>query len=189
MSGLVALTVAVFACHPAPGRVQSPAASWLDASMPAPWNMPAGSVPAAPAKEGNTDPRCGAQARPPQLDEDRHVSERGWDLIGPYQGGWETVVIGAGSGYDGMCRPLQFQNFVFVRGVFAGTLSPHTMDSRTDGVIGRVWLQSDGRLVAEYSRYASSDALCCPSASTSVTFQISGTPAVVTPVSASTNRH
>lgn len=184
---VVALTVAVVACHPARGHVQSPAASWLDTAVPAAWNMPGASIPMAPAKEGNTDPRCGTQARPPQLDEDVRLRERGWDLIGAYQGGWQTVVIRAGSGYDGMCRPLQFQDFVFVRGAFAGTLSPRTMDSRTDAAIGRVLLQGDGRLVAEYSRYAASDPLCCPSASTSVSFEVSGDPPVVRATSASTS--
>ena len=189
MVRVVALTAAVVACHPAIGRVQSPAASWLDTSAPAPWNTPGAPVPAAPARQGNADPRCGTQARPVQLEEDRRLRERGWDLIGAYQGGWQTVVIRAGSGYDGMCRPLQVQDFVFVRGAFAGTLSPRTMDSRTDGVIGRVLLQGDGRLIAEYARYAAVDPLCCPSASTSVTFEISGDPPRVRAVSASTTRN
>jgi hypothetical protein len=189
MVRVVAFTVAVAACHPASARVQSPAASWLDTAAPAPWNIPGASIPAAPTTDGNGDPRCGTQARPVQLEEDRRLRERGWDLIGAYQGGWQTVVIRAGSGYDGMCRPLQFQDFVFVRGVFAGTLSPHPMDSRTDGAIGRALLQGDGRLVAEYARYAASDPLCCPSASTSVSFEISGDPPLVRAVSASTTRN
>ena len=35
--------------------------------------------------------------------------------------------------YDGMCRPLGYQSFVFVDGVFAGTVSPEPMNSRTTG--------------------------------------------------------
>ena len=74
---------------------------------------------------GNRDPRCQERARPPQVDEDKRVREQGWDLVGPYQGGWEIVVIRGTAGYDGMCRPRQYQDFVFVRGAFVGTLSPH----------------------------------------------------------------
>ena len=73
--------------------------------------------------QGNTDPRCREGARPPQLDEDKRLRDQGWDLVGAYQGGWQILVIRGTAGYDGMCRPLQYQDFVFVRGVFAGTLS------------------------------------------------------------------
>jgi Type III secretion system lipoprotein chaperone (YscW) len=37
-----------------------------------------------------------------------------------------------------------------VRGAFAGTLSPQPMDSRADGALTRVSLQSQNRLAAEY---------------------------------------
>jgi heat shock protein HslJ len=86
-----------------------------------------------------------------------------------------------------MCRPRQYQDFVFVRGVFAGTLSPQPMDSRADGAIGQVWLQNGTQLTAEYARYAANDALCCPSRMTSVVFDIAGDKRVVRPVSASTS--
>jgi hypothetical protein len=49
------------------------------------------------------------------------------------------------AGYDGMCRPRQYQDFVFVGSVFAGTLSPQPMDSRTDGALGRVFHRSAER--------------------------------------------
>jgi hypothetical protein len=43
----------------------------------------------------------------------------------------------------------QYQDFLFVRGVFAGTLSPQPMDSRTDAALERVFLWSAARLTAE----------------------------------------
>jgi hypothetical protein len=85
-----------------------------------------------------------------------------------------------------MCRPRNYQEFVFARGVFAGTLSPHPMDSRTDGAIGRVTILTDGRVQAEYTRYAATDPLCCPSRLTTVVFEIEQEPPVLKAVSAST---
>ena len=75
-----------------------------------------------------------------------------------------------------------------VRGVFAGTLSPRVMDSRTDGAVDRVFVQSASRLTAEYARYATKDALCCPSRRTSVSFDIANDPPVLRPVSAMTSK-
>jgi hypothetical protein len=82
-----------------------------------------------------------------------------------------------------MCRPRQYQAFVFVRGAFAGTLSPRPMDSRSDGAIGHFFLQNSTALVAEYERYTSTDPLCCPSSRSTVVFQITKD-GVVAPVSA-----
>jgi hypothetical protein len=122
------------------------------------------------------------------LEEDRRVQDHGWDLIGAYQAGWQVVVIRGTASYDGMCRPRQYQAFVFVRGTFAGTLSPEAMDSRTDGALGEIILQSDHRLSAQYVRYAPKDPLCCPSRTTSVEFEISRGVPIVQPVSAYTSR-
>src|SRR5262245_62057315 len=85
-----------------------------------------------------------------------------------------------------MCRPRQYQTFVFVQGAFAGTLSPQPMNSRTDGALSQVSLQINPRLTAEYLRYAEKDALCCPSRTTRVVFEITKDGAVQ-PVSASTS--
>jgi hypothetical protein len=134
------------------------------------------------------NPRCRGLARPPQLDEDKRLRDQGWDLVGAYQGGWQILVIRGTAGYDGMCRPRQYQDFVFVRGVLAGTLSPQAMDSRTDGALNRVSLQSDSRLTAEYGRYAVTDPLCCPSRTTSVVFDIANDAPILRPVSASTSK-
>lgn len=188
----VALVVlAMVTCLPAAGDAQGQAA-WLDSPKPAAWNTPAQAVPPAPRLQGSIDDRCSAAARPVQLPEDQQLRDRGWDLVGPFQGGWQTVVIRAAADYDGMCRPRQYQDFVFVRGVFAGTLSPQPMDSRADGAIGQVWL-SGAQLAAEYTRYSAQDALCCPSRMTTVIFDVGDISdvardkPVVRPVSASTS--
>jgi hypothetical protein len=145
-------------------------------------------IPAAPKVQGTLDAKCREQARPPQLDEDKRVRDQGWDLIGAYQGGWQMLVIRGTASYDGMCRPRQYQDFVFVRGEFAGTLSPQPMDSRADGALMRVSLQSQNRLTADYERYAAADPLCCPSRTTTVVFEIPSAAPTVQPVSSSTTK-
>ena len=96
------------------------------------------------------------------------------------------LVIRGTAGYDGMCRPRQFQDFVFLRGAFAGTLSPRAMDSRSDGALRRVSLQGPSRLMAEYDRYAATDPLCCPSRTTIVVFDVPSDGQALRPVSVST---
>ena len=184
---LTSLMAALLTCHPTIGLTQTKVTSWLDAAKPASWNMPGLSIPTAPRKQAAVDPRCRTAARPAELEADKRLQAKGWDLFGAYEGGWQTVVIRATANYDGMCRPLQYQVFVFVRGMFAGTLAPKPMDSRTDGALSTVSLQSNGRLGAQYLRYASTDALCCASKTTSVEFEIPEGAAVVRPVSASTS--
>jgi heat shock protein HslJ len=175
---VTALVVVMLACLPFIANSQTRAARWLDGSKPVAWNKPGLTIRAAPKIAAPVDARCREAARPPQLAEDKQVTGRGWDLVGAYHGGWEIVVIRGTAGYDGMCRPRQYQDFVFVRGVFAGTLSPEPMDSRTDGAIAQVTLQSPTRLLAEYTRFAATDALCCPSRTTIVTFDVSADAAV-----------
>src|SRR5262245_552023 len=101
-------------CQPISGHSQSQARSWLDEPNPASWNKPGAAIPAAPKLQETVDPRCRELTRPAQSAEDKQVRGLGWDLVGAYQGGWQIVVIGGTAGYDGMCRPRQFQNFVFV---------------------------------------------------------------------------
>jgi hypothetical protein len=163
--------------------------SWLDESKPASWNAPGAAIPSAPKMEEPVDPRCLSHTRAPESEADKRLADLGWDLIGGYQGGWGILVIQGAAGYDGMCRPRAYQDFVFLGGAFAGTLSPRTMDARADGALNRVTLQEGRRLVAEYARYTAADALCCPSRTTSVVFEIGSDQAVVRPVSLSTSFH
>ena len=183
------LTIAIVTGHTGISQSQGKAANWLDEPKPASWNAPGLRIPAAPRIDESVDPRCRDQARPPQLEEDKRVRQQGWDLIAAYQGGWDIVVIRGTAGYDGMCRPRQYQDFVFVRHAFAGTLSPQAMDSRSDGALSRVSLQSKSRLTAEYVRYATTDPLCCPSGTTNVVFDIeTGKAPIVRPVTVSTSK-
>jgi LppP/LprE lipoprotein len=181
------MAIAILFGHGAVAWPQKNVGSWLDETKPGGWNNAGAPIPAAPKIQGTSDPRCREAARPPQLEEDKRVREQGWDLVGAYQGGWGMLVIRATAGYDGMCRPRQYQDFVFVRNVFAGTLSPQPMDSRTDGALEHVSLQSAGRLTAEYARYTDKDALCCPSRTTLVVFEIA-TGGELRPVSAATSK-
>jgi heat shock protein HslJ len=163
-------------------------ASWLDAPKPAVWNTPGAMIPAARKSEGPVAPRCRSLARAPELEADKQLTAAGWDLIGAYQGGWGILVIQGATAYDGMCRPRAYQVFVFARGVFAGTLSPQPMDSRSDGALSRVTLQDNRRLIAEYARYDAKDALCCASRTASVVFELEPD-LMLRPVSVSTSAH
>lgn len=163
-------------------------AAWLDELNPYNWNKPGMSIPAAPPPQKDTIPACEGHSRPSQFLEDTSVREQGWNLIGPYQGGWNILVIAAAAGFDGMCRPLQYQYFVFVRGAFAGTLSPGLMNSRTDGALNRVSFHPSGNtLDVQYLRYAPGDALCCPSRTANVVFEIDRLERVVRPKVATTS--
>ena len=142
LASLVALPLALDCSH-----VCASETAWLDALNPDTWNKPGLSIPAAPKINERVDSRCASQARSPRFREEIDVRERGWDLIGPYQGGWNVLVIAGTATYDGMCRPMQYQYFVFLAGAFAGTLSPQFMDSRTGwrtspGVVRRQRRQS-----------------------------------------------
>src|SRR5262245_18183712 len=94
--------------------------SWLDAPAPSSWHAPGATVPVAPKPTGVFNERCRALARPAQTDQDERLRDEGLDLVDAYQGGWHMVVVRGTASYDGMCRPLQYQIFVFVRGTFAG---------------------------------------------------------------------
>lgn len=166
-----------------PGRAIADGA-WLDRSPPVPWNQPRMAVPTAPTHQplSATTPNCLGTVRPPQSDEDEELVRAGWYLIGQFEGGWGILVILGAAGFDGMCRPLMYQGFVFVDGIFAGTLSPVLMDSRTDGAESRSMILGRDSLVATFLRYTESDPLCCPSRISTVTYQIerlSGAPVLV----------
>jgi len=164
---------------------QTPAGNWLDSNSATAWNRPGTPIPYAPERQ-NPDPRCRAQARSPQSDEDRQLGAHGWDLVGSPSAAKGIQVMGATADYDGMCRPRQYQSFVFADGVFAGTLSPHLMDSRTDGALSQVMIESDRKLQAKYLRYAATDPLCCASRTTTVTFAIDADPPMIRALSVTT---
>jgi hypothetical protein len=162
-----------------PLMLSSPVAAqdttWLDGDL-ASWNTPGMAIPAAPTIDGNTDPRCAERERPAETAEDDALIAEGWRLFLPYQRGWGVTLISGLAGYDGMCRPLGYQSFIFVDGVFAGTVSPEPMDSRTTGAATDVTLWFADQVSAEYLRYAPDDPLCCASSTDSVEFTIAETP-------------
>ena len=109
--------------------------AWLDQAAPVNWNGPRNPLPVAPPPPSAAppDPRCLETLRPPETAEDQQVSAAGWGLVGQFTGGWGLRIVTGQSGFDGMCRPLSYQVFVFSGGTYAGTMSPGPMDSRTDG--------------------------------------------------------
>ena len=165
--------------------------SWLDAKAPANWNVAGKALPARPgARDAELAPggRCAASTRPATSLEDRALRARGWSLVGPYQRFGSTSVMFATASADGMCRPNGFQAFVFVNGVFAGTLSPVAMNARTDGSIAslNVSIFSATEISADFARYNDSDPLCCPHGTTNVLYQINAKPPLVVPTSQTT---
>jgi hypothetical protein len=152
--------------------------SWLDQQPLPVWTTAGMAIPSAPTGDfGPPDPQCLAATRPAETAEDQQVAAAGWLLVGSYQGGWGTLIVTGTSSFDGMCRPLDYQVFVFAGGAFAGTISPVAMASREDGSVGRVTLSNIGStaISATFARYSSSDALCCPSRTTVVDYAIAQT--------------
>jgi hypothetical protein len=171
--------------------------SWLDAKPLAPWNTAQRLDP--PIRPGAPDPelakggRCASSVRPPTSTEDHALVTRGWSLVGPYQRYGETSIVSAMAAADGMCRPEGYQAFVFVEGWYAGTLSPKLMNARSDASIASlsIPLYSPTEFVVDFARYTPDDPLCCPRATTTVTYRVKslgGRPHVV-PVSASTQKN
>lgn len=150
--------------------------AWLDAPV-VNWNTPGMSLPpplADPAAPVNS--LCAERQTPPHTALEETVAAAGWTAFSPTPEGKDgvTIIIGS-SGYDGMCRPLGFQAFVFVDAIFTGTLSPVLMDSRSDGALNRSTMTRSDRIEAFFSRYVEDDPRCCPSAVSKVTFRIDKT--------------
>jgi hypothetical protein len=187
LAGGIAFVGAIFGS----ASVRADAASWLDAAKPAAWNKAGAAIPRAPAGDESNFPRCSAQLRKPATREDKAVVAAGWRLFNAYQLYDGTSVVAAMSGADGMCRPTGYQEFVFVDGTFAGTLSPKPMDSRTDGALEQVSLYAAASIPAQFLRYTEADPLCCASRTSTVTFRIDRTSKgpVAVPVTVSTTKN
>lgn len=153
-------------------QAPSDSPAWLDQPLRN-WNRPTSDLPELPQPLPPTNiSQCVSQIRQPSLDAERAVVAKGWKLFGPLQTYDMTQLFLATSGFDGMCRPMGFQAFVYVEGRYAGTLSPVLMDSRSDGVIFTPYLTSGTEINVEFARYRSTDPLCCPSGTSFVTFKI-----------------
>ncbi|HEV7664966.1 MAG TPA: LppP/LprE family lipoprotein [Chloroflexota bacterium] len=169
MSAVIALlawsTTAAFAQSDGPG-------AWLEVSPPANWNVPGASVPVAPPEISNTESRCRTQERPPESPEEDQLVGAGWHLFNAARVGWGIRLVDALVDYDGMCRPNQFNGFLFADGQFAGVISPTPMDSRTDGVGRVIDVRGPDTLNAQFVRYTATDPLCCPSSSFAVDYRV-----------------
>jgi len=146
---------------------------WLDKPL-AGWNTAGDSVPKAPAPKGDspTDPRCAGPLRQPSTPPERAVAAAGWSLFSKARVSGSAIALLAEASVDGMCRPWDYQAFVFVTRRYAGTLSPALMDSRTDGALSEVRLLSSTDLEVDFLRYTDTDALCCPSRLSTVRYRI-----------------
>jgi hypothetical protein len=178
-SYLISLLTAVLVLLPRSGDAQD---SWLDAAGGG-WNFPGMAVPAAPGPVAADSPFCQDRVRPVETAEDAAVAARGWRLFSAYERGWGITLVGGFVDFDAMCRPVPYQRFVFVDGVFAGTLAPRPMVPRSDGALTDAGISVADQVYAVYDRYGPSDPLCCPSGETTVTFAVERTPTgpVVTP--------
>ena len=145
--------------------------SWLDRPLNN-WNNGSGTVPNAPRTLVAISAQCQSQVRQPDSIADRSVTRAGWSLFGAAQTYGQVAVVNAMAGTDGMCRPSLYNTFVFVNGRYAGSLSPTTMESRSDGSLSQATLTGIDSITAEFARYRSSDALCCPSQKSIVTYSI-----------------
>lgn len=148
-----------------------PSGTWLDQETN--WNTAGAEIPQAPIYEGgNNLPNCDIGVRQAVLPEDALVEAAGWTLTGSAEIFNDTTVIMGMADADGMCRPLQYQVFVFSDGEFAGTLSPMPMDSRTDGSLIDYELYREGYLDASFNRYQPEDALCCASGQSRLFYEV-----------------
>ena len=154
---IAAASILVMLGAPVPAGAQQ---SWLDGPLYA-WNQAGADVPLAPYPPDDIDPPCTRQIRAPQTAEEQAVSDAGWLLVGDVTQSRTVMAIQGATGFDGMCRPYDYQFFVFADHQFAGTIAPDPMDSRTDGS-GFVRGVTDDAVVARFARYADTDPLCCP---------------------------
>jgi hypothetical protein len=176
-------------------RAQTPEPSWLDRPL-SNWNVSGRALPRA-VPNGETivevSKRCSMPA-PTSTPGERALANAGWlpfHMFDRQIVQRDVEIIGGLAGADGMCRPTQFNVFVFVNGQLAGTLSPSEMDSRTDGSIGgAIRLAEDETIAAEFARYAGVDPLCCPSGRVTVRYRIDRTSRapVVVPVTVQPTR-
>lgn len=147
---------------------------WLDRPMDRNWNTGNGVVPTAPRAEGSSpnSQMCRSTIRTPESVNDRALTRAGWFLYGPVYSYGTISIMTAMASVDGMCRPNQYNGFVFVGNRFAGTLAPVVSGARADGSLSRISMYTPEDLMVEFSRYSDDDALCCPSKTSTVTYEI-----------------
>ena len=146
--------------------------TWLDGPVTN-WNRPGMAIPQAPPRNSASQPQCFDSALDPNSPPRQALVDAGWSLFKAQNAtGVPFEILSGQANADGMCRPTDYQLFVFESGVFAGTLSPDLMDSRTDGALVETQIQSSDVILATYQRYTPQDALCCPSSQSTATFKV-----------------
>lgn len=174
-SSIVRLILLVGAASSAAAVNAAVSEVWLDRPL-SNWNRPAGAAaqlppPVPSLRDTTAASRCRQQGREPVSSAEKALVRRGWTLYGATQTFGRTKVISALSGFDGTCRPLGFQAFVYWKGRYAGTLSPSPMSSGADAALTAVRLESETAIAADFTRYASSDP-ACPSRTSSVFYNL-----------------
>jgi LppP/LprE lipoprotein len=146
--------------------------AWLDGPVTN-WNQLGMAIPPAPPRHTASQPRCFDPLVVPDSPARQALVDAGWFLFNaPRATGSSIEILNGQANADGMCRPTDYQVFVFVDEVFAGTLSPGLMHSRTDGALAETGLQPGDVILASYLRYTRQDPLCCPSARSTATFKV-----------------
>lgn len=186
---LIPTSLALISMLPAPTALaqSEPSGAWLDSDVN--WNRRGASIPLAPVQDGNNLSNCQHTVRSAVLPEDKLAEAAGWTLTDAAQIYGATTLITGMADADGMCRPLDYQVFVFTDGGFSGTLSPIPMDSRTDGSLFNLNLYREGMMDASFNRYQSGDAQCCASRESRLFYQVetqNGSPVLVPQLPAST---
>jgi LppP/LprE lipoprotein len=182
------LTATAFAQAPEPTWLDRPLSNWNKAGRTMSRAVPNGETIADAMK------RCADLRMLRNTPGERALADAGWlpfHLFDRQVAQRDVEIVGGLAGVDGMCRPVDFNVFVFVAGQFAGTLSPGDMSSRNDGSIaGGLRLADDDTIAAEFARYAESDPLCCPSGRVTVRYRIDrkAAPPVVVPVNVQPTR-
>ena len=159
---------------------QAPQQAWLDKPLTN-WNTTGRAIPAAKVDEepiAEMAKRCKDLPLLQTTAGERALAAAGWVPFRMFDRqivDRDVEIIGGLAGADGMCRPVNYNVFVFVNGRLAGTLSPQEMDSRTDGSIGgAIRLAADDTIDAGFARYTDKDPLCCPSSHVTVRYRSTG---------------
>jgi LppP/LprE lipoprotein len=171
----IAATLALAPLAVATTVLGQPSSSWLEQKPLTNWNKPGASIPKAPNNNSPNAALCQQQIRNPSTSEERAVKAAGWTLSkvrGETKNSSGVVLVKGQTDFDGMCRPMGYQQFVFVSGIFAGTTSPNPMNARSDGALFQTDIETPSRLKAQFSRYTPQDALCCASRTSEVTYRI-----------------
>ena len=174
------------------GAASAQAPMWLDRPLQN-WNEAGGTVPRGAADTSHRDDaieRC--RMKPPETANARAVGSAGWVpqlYLDRELTKGDVEIVGAVSGLDAMCAPMEYNVYVFVGGRYGGALSPQVMTPGTDASAGAVRFTDEG-ITVEFARYKPGDSTCCPTSRVAVRYRIdrSGDGPVVVPVDVRTTR-